>query len=94
MLLKFRSTNQFEDGVVPIFDPCQIITPLVEIAIWFPNPNPSPSPTPNPKPTNTRRVIIWQGSELGTTPELIVPITDMSSESMKLIKSINNSYLN
>ncbi len=45
-------------GVVPIFDPYQIITPLVEIAIWLPNPNPTPnpnpSPTPNPKPTNTR----------------------------------------
>ncbi len=25
-------------------------------------------PYPNPKPTNTREVIIWQGSELGTTP--------------------------
>ncbi len=32
--------------------PCQIITPLLEIAIWLPNPNPTPnlnpSPTPNP----------------------------------------------
>ncbi len=56
----------------PFLTPCQIITPLVEIAIWLPNPNPTPnpnpSPTPNPKPTNTRGVIIWQGSELGTTP--------------------------
>ncbi len=54
----------------PFSTPCQIITPLVEIAIWLPNPNPTPnptpSPTPNPKPTNTRGVIIWQGSELGT----------------------------
>ncbi len=45
----------------PFSTPCQIITPVVEIAIWLPNPN--PSPTPNPKPTNTRGVIIWQGSE-------------------------------
>ncbi len=52
----------------PFSTPCQIITPLIEIAIWLPNPN--PSPTPNPKPTNTRGVIIWQGSELGTTPVL------------------------
>ncbi len=55
----------------PFSTPCQIITPLVEIAIWLPNPN--PSPTPNPKPTNTRGVIIWQGSELGTTP---VPVSE------------------
>ncbi len=34
----------------PFLNPCQIITPLVEIAIWLSNPN--PSPTPNPKPTN------------------------------------------
>ncbi len=33
-------------------------------------PKRNPSPTPNPKPTNTRGVIIWQGSELGTTPVL------------------------
>ncbi len=55
-----------------ISTPCQIITPLLEITIWLPNPNPTPnpnpSPTPNPKPTNTRGVIIWQRSELGTTP--------------------------
>ncbi len=55
----------------PFSTPCQIINSLVEIAIWLPNtnptPNPKPSPTPNPKPTNTRKVIIWQGSELGTT---------------------------
>ncbi len=61
-----------ENGqLCPFSTPCQIITPLVEIAIWLPNPNPTPnpnpSPTPNPKPTNTRGVIIWQGSELGTT---------------------------
>ncbi len=24
--------------------PCQIITPLVELAIWLPNPNPTPNP--------------------------------------------------
>ncbi len=56
----------------PFSAPCQIITPLVEIAIWLLNPNPTPNLnpflTPNPKPTNTRGVIIWQGSELGTTP--------------------------
>ncbi len=59
----------------PFSTPCQIITPLLEIAIWLPNPNPTPnpnpSPTPNRKPTNTRGVIIWQGSELSTTPALI-----------------------
>ncbi len=44
-------------GVVPIFDPCQIITPLVQIATWLPNPN--PSPTPNPKPTNTSLCLSW-----------------------------------
>ncbi len=59
----------------PFSTPWQIITPLVEIAIWLPNPNPTPnpnpSPTPNPKPTNTRGVIIWQGSELGTTPAAV-----------------------
>ncbi len=46
-------------GVVPISIPCQIITPLIEIAIWMPNPNPNsypnPSPTPNPKPGNNKK---------------------------------------
>ncbi len=41
----------------PFSTPCQIITPLVEIAIWLPNPNPTPNPNPspthNPKPANT-----------------------------------------
>ncbi len=41
-----------EPVLCPFSTPCQIITPLVEIATWLPNPN--PSPTPNPKPTNTR----------------------------------------
>ncbi len=53
----------------PFATPCQIITPLLEIATRLPNPNPTPnpnpSPTPNPKPTNNRRAIIWQGSEFG-----------------------------
>ncbi len=31
----------------PFSTPCQIITPLIEIAIWLPNPNPSPTPNPN-----------------------------------------------
>ncbi len=50
-------------GVVLIFDPLPNYYP----SHWNANPNPSPSPTPNPKPTNTREVIIWQGSELGKT---------------------------
>ncbi len=32
----------------PFSTPCQIITPLIEIAIWLPNPNPSHTPNPNP----------------------------------------------
>ncbi len=72
----------------PFSTPCQIITPLVEIALWLPNPNPTPnpnpSPTPDPKPTNTRGVIIWQGSELGTTPDL-----DRSPDFEKHCPSIN-----
>ncbi len=41
---------------------CLILTPPLIL---------NPSPTPNPKPTNTRGVIIWQGSELGTTPAAV-----------------------
>ncbi len=41
----------------PFSIPCQIITPLVEIAIWLPNPN----PTPNPKPTLTLNLPILEG---------------------------------
>ncbi len=59
--------------VFAFLTPAKLLPPLVEIATWLPKPNPTPnhnpSPTPNPKPTNTRRVVIWQGSELGTTPE-------------------------
>ncbi len=55
----FRIALSVERPVLcPFSTPCQIITPLVEIATWLPNPNPTPnpnpSPTPNPKPTNTR----------------------------------------
>ncbi len=41
---------------------CLILTPPLILT--------QPSPTPNPKPTNTREVIIWQGTELGTILEL------------------------
>ncbi len=57
-----QASSQGQQVLCPFSTPCQIITPLVEIAIWLPNPNPTPnpnpSPTPNPKPTNTRGVII------------------------------------
>ncbi len=50
--------------VVPIYYPSRWNP------IWLPNSNPLPHLTspPNPKPTNPRGVIIWQGSELDTTP--------------------------
>ncbi len=62
-----------EPVLCPFLTPAKLLPPLVEIATWLPKPNPTPnhnpSPTPNPQPTNTRGVVIWQGSELGTTPE-------------------------
>ncbi len=52
----------------PFSIPCQIITPLIEIAIWMPNPNPNsnpnPSPTPNPKPGNNKKIINLVGINL------------------------------